>query len=788
MAKEIQYTDFSKQTNVLNAFYRSDAIPLDKTNWFESMADAKKYAAGNEEDPDSRELCFLSYAGQTIAVKTGTDTNKNGIYKSYIIQGDGTLSEVGGVQFKLSSTGDLQYSQDSGKSWTNIELPSGSIGIQGVTGLQGATGPKGANGAQGITGPKGTNGAQGVTGPQGPKGDNGADGTGVTIKDSRANCKAVGDGYIDENGHLQMLTTLPSTFTDCGEIKGPQGVTGVKGAQGATGPKGDKGDQGNPGERGATGLQGVTGPKGADGKNGTNGAQGATGPKGDKGDQGNPGSTGAQGVTGPKGANGNPGSQGVTGLQGIRGTRTYYGGDTAFANTELDTIQIKNPSISFLVGDFYCYTANNDWTVWSCDDIDGTQYTFTNRGSLRGADGKNGTNGAQGATGPKGANGAQGATGPQGPKGDKGADGTGVTIKASKSECKSVGDGYVDENGHLQMLTTLPSTFTDCGEIKGPQGVTGVKGVQGVTGPAGKDGSDADATYDPADTTLSTMQLGGIPANTKASALKGKTVSDLFDMLLFPTYCPAFIDAKLTASLTSTALVEIGGTLPTASYSASKAYTQTSSEGANRVYGGEATVTQTAGANNSSSTVGTKTWTYRANFAQGTDLIKDSKGNNTNQTASNYTTLLGGGVTDKAANIGGTGPAKYVITARNDKTAAVSCTVVYPYYAPNASGAETKQALTNNTSFIIENYSATNAKTQVFCSVPSSFTDVSITQANVSGAYPTENAKTIANGELIVGTTSTKTFGSVSVAYTTYRLKTTDLAGVTNYQVKFTKA
>ena len=710
MANEIKYEDFARSVNVKNSFGRNAAIPLDKSSWFSSLADAQKYANG--EGDDERGIGLVSYAGQMIAVKTGQDTNKNGIYKSYIIQGDGTLNEVGGVTFKVSEDDKLQFSQDGGKTWADITLPSsaagaaGATGIQGMTGLQGATGLRGAAGAQGITGAKGADGKQGITGaqgvtgakgadgtngkdgvqgatgprgatglqgpkgaqgnpgeqgatglqgPKGEKGDKGADGTGVAIKASKEDCKAVGDGYIDANGHLQMLTTLTDTFTDCGEIKGP------KGDQGATGLQGPKGAQGNPGE---------------------------------------------QGATGPRGA---------TGATGMRGNRTFYGEDTMFANTTADTIQVVLSAGQFVTGDFYCYTKNADWTVWSCDDIDDAHYTFTNRGSIKGADGKDGTNGAQGVTG------AQGAT-----------------------------------------------------------------GIQGMTGPAGKDGSDADATYDPSDETLSTMQLGGIPENTKASNLKGKTVSELFDMLLFPTYVPIFVDAKLTATLSSAALVEIGGTLPTPSYTTSVAYTQTSSGGANKALGGTATVSMTAGSNNSSSTVGKKTWSYKADFAQGTDLIKDSKGNNTNQTAaSGYNTLLGGGTTSYAANIGGTGPAKYVIAARTNKTSSASCEVVYPYYVPNANGAETKRDLTTETSFLIKDYSATNANAQVFCAVPSSFTNVSITQANVSGEF--KDPCTLANSKLVIGATGMKQFGSVSVPYTRYRFKTNDLAGKINYKVAFTK-
>lgn len=87
--------------------------------------------------------------------------------------------------------------------------------------------------------------------PKGPKGDAGQS---VRILPSAADCTELGDGYIDGNGHLQVLSALtPRTFTDVGLVRGPQGE------QGEQGPKGDKGDKG---DTGATGPQGPQGPQG----------------------------------------------------------------------------------------------------------------------------------------------------------------------------------------------------------------------------------------------------------------------------------------------------------------------------------------------------------------------------------------------------------------------------------------------------------------------------------------------------------------------------------------------
>lgn len=99
----------------------------------------------------------------------------------------------------------------------------------------------------------------GPTGPTGPTGPKGADGTSVAMKTSEDDCTAIGDGYIDSNGHLQVLSsTEPRTFTDAGEIKGPQGDTGPTGPTGPTGATGAVGPTGADGATGATGANGYT--------------------------------------------------------------------------------------------------------------------------------------------------------------------------------------------------------------------------------------------------------------------------------------------------------------------------------------------------------------------------------------------------------------------------------------------------------------------------------------------------------------------------------------------------
>ncbi len=128
----------------------------------------------------------------------------------------------------------------------------GDPGPQGPQGLPGTPGTPGAPGAQGPKGDPGDPGPQGPTGPtgpQGPAGADGQDGTSVTIAGSVATAAALpstltpgdaGQGYITENnGHLHVWSG--TTWTDVGEIRGPEGPQGEQGLQGTPGANGPAG-------------------------------------------------------------------------------------------------------------------------------------------------------------------------------------------------------------------------------------------------------------------------------------------------------------------------------------------------------------------------------------------------------------------------------------------------------------------------------------------------------------------------------------------------------------------
>lgn len=161
---------------------------------------------------------------------------------------------------------------------TGPQGPLGPIGPQGPTGPQGVvggTGPKGDKGDTGNTGPQGATGDTGPTGPQGPVGAAGASvrllGSVATVGALPASGNATGDSYVVE-ADGDLWTWNGSTWTDAGQIVGPQGPTGPTGPQGATGPAGAASTVPGP-----QGPQGNTGPQGAQGPQGIQGAIGPTG-------------------------------------------------------------------------------------------------------------------------------------------------------------------------------------------------------------------------------------------------------------------------------------------------------------------------------------------------------------------------------------------------------------------------------------------------------------------------------------------------------------------------------
>ena len=384
---------------------------------------------------------------------------------------------------------------------TGLQGAAGAQGPQGVQGPKGDTGTQGTPGATGSQGPKGDPGATGATGPTGPQGSQGpagADGTGVSIEGSvptSANLPTnlgpsdAGTGYItSDTGHLWVWSG--TAWSDAGNITGPTGATGPQGPQGPKGDPGATGAQGPQGNTGLTGAQGTPGATGSQGPAGTTGSQGVQGPKGDKGDQG------IQGIQGPIGTTGATGSTGTTGPTGAAGSKWYSGTGAPAAGTGI-------------TGDWYLNDANGD--IYEKTAVS----TWTLRDNLTGPQGTTGTAGAPGALWYYGTTAPATGTGIVNDnylnttngdvylktaastwtlkgniKGPAGTNGTAGAIWYYGTTAPAAGTGAVNDNflntatGDV-YLKTGASTWTQQGNIKGPQGATGTAGSTGAQGPPG---------------------------------------------------------------------------------------------------------------------------------------------------------------------------------------------------------------------------------------------------------------------------------------------------------------
>lgn len=174
--------------------------------------------------------------------------------------------------------GHIQYSTDSGSTWTNL------IAVEDLKGADGSQGPKGEPGAKGDPGATGPAGPAGVPGKDGAKGDPGTPG---------------------KDGHSPVVTATKSGKTT---------TISVDGAAIATVEDGAPGKDGVDGKPGAAGADGVTPHIGDNGHwyLGTadtgKPSRGATGAKGDAGATGPAGPTGPVGPQGPAGAPGKDGA------------------------------------------------------------------------------------------------------------------------------------------------------------------------------------------------------------------------------------------------------------------------------------------------------------------------------------------------------------------------------------------------------------------------------------------------------------------------------------------------
>ena len=93
-------------------FTRTSNNPFDRSSIFGSYEDALKYAAGNEQNPDSRNLVTASYIGQIVTVYENDDI------KTYYITAERKLQEIGRSSVVFTSTNkeieDVSYPLNEG--------------------------------------------------------------------------------------------------------------------------------------------------------------------------------------------------------------------------------------------------------------------------------------------------------------------------------------------------------------------------------------------------------------------------------------------------------------------------------------------------------------------------------------------------------------------------------------------------------------------------------------------------------------------------------------------------
>lgn len=148
--------------------------------------------------------------------------------------------------------------------------------------------------------------------------------------------------------------------------------------------------------------------------------------------------------------------------------------------------------------------------------------------------------------------------------------------------------------------------------------------------------------------------LGGL---AKGSDIRGKSLMDVFEGLLFPEYLPKFNDATaptLNYSGSTTRIFEVGSPLPLLqNFSASVGSPASAVAGDYIVYGGGGTCSDIVGSTTAGGEIGniesittkkgTCTFSVLCNYSAGTEPIKTSKGNNTQFTSSNTDTLIANG-------------------------------------------------------------------------------------------------------------------------------------------------
>lgn len=284
----------------------------------------------------------------------------------------------------------------------------------------------------------------------------------------------------------------------------------------------------------------------------------------------------------------------------------------------------------------------------------------------------------------------------------------------------------------------------------------------------------------PANTPVTDVDFGSIPKGTDIS---GMDIATLINNATHAEYAPVFADATASIAAKIGAIVEVGTIVPSLSESnfniggtAAKA-----TAGSYVANGGAATNSITCnvqGVGEAKTDFGNVVYTLSRAYAAGSDVVKSSKGNPTNKTAANATTLLSKASAN--ANIDATDKTIKAITKE------ATCTIAFvdAFYANTAAiGTMAKLPLTTAVSLELDFPVAAGSNRHAF-SIPASYTNVQIYIWNA-----------VSNGgewQLYAGTfetsSETKTLadGVTTKAYTKYTRDTNGAA--TKFKVTFTKA
>jgi hypothetical protein len=361
----------------------------------------------------------IKYADSIIPSGTNCDEDST---RPYI----GTYTDQ--ISPDSSTCGDYAWSQ-----WTGN---SGSSGVPGEKGDQGATQYGGPTGSQGVTGDQGEIGATGLEIIVSFKYSNNENGYGCETSPYSAGNTGYPHPYIGVLSGLESGVSGEIAGATCTDYTWSR-YQGPVGAKGNIGPKGGDGTQGPIGEKGILGTKGTLGGKGnigdkGHGEKGSVGNKGYAGDKGqkgigEKGGDGTQGPIGEKGILGTKGAAGAKGSigdKGSEGIQGDAGVTSYI--HINYSNNS-DGSVCNQPS-----GDYIGILIDN--TVAdsnNCGEYDWSQFAGdagpTGTGGSKGEKGKKGQKGVKGTPSVDGQKGEQGPQGPTfygGPVGEKGESGS----------------------------------------------------------------------------------------------------------------------------------------------------------------------------------------------------------------------------------------------------------------------------------------------------------------------------------------------------------------------------